>query len=444
MGASENRNDRERYLELCTGQMRCRAMRPAVEEELSAHIQDQMEAYMEEGMEEKEAEMLAIKQMGDPVETGAAFDRVHRPEMDWKAAVMILVLAAAGGLIQYLMNGENMGDGIFRNYIVSTAAGIALMFAVCFADYTILGKYPHISWCVMAGMTMLVYFFTPEVNGVRRGGWMVMLLIPAFAGLVFYYRSQRGKGIIKALAWLAGTCFILFAAGCFTDGLLVKMWLCGGIVMLAFAVAGGWYGVKRRICLLLLGLPAAGAAAAALLALHDGGYRAMRIRAMLNPAAYESGAGYLRQQVGRAMANLKLVGDSSGNGPDMLIGSMREDYAFLWIVQRCGLAAGILLAVLLLALTGLLIYRIGKQANRLGAIAGVGCVFVFLLPVLVHILMNFGLFFSTSCSLPFVSMNGRQNISLYILMGLLLSIYRSSRIRPEPKKAAGLRFYMAR
>ena len=78
--------------------------------------------------------------MGDPVEAGVALDRIHRPRMDWKTASLILFLAAAGVLVQYLMNRENMGDGAFYNYAASTAAGIVLMFAVCFADYTILGK----------------------------------------------------------------------------------------------------------------------------------------------------------------------------------------------------------------------------------------------------------------------------------------------------------------
>lgn len=36
------------------------------------------------------------------------------------------------------------------------------------------------------------------------------------------------------------------------------------------------------------------------------------------------------------------------------------------------------------------------------------------------------------CALPFFSMNGRQCIVLYALMGILLSVYRGSDIRPEP------------
>ena len=47
-------------------------------------------------------------------------------------------------------------------------------------------------------------------------------------------------------------------------------------------------------------------------------------------------------------------------------------------------------------------------------------------------LTNFGAFIPTDCALPFISMNGGQCIALYVLMGILLSVYRGSDIRPEP------------
>lgn len=77
------------YAELCVGQMRCCAMRPVVGKELEAHMEDQKEAYLAEGMTPEEAERLAVAQMGDPVEAGMELDRVHRPRMDWKAVTLI-------------------------------------------------------------------------------------------------------------------------------------------------------------------------------------------------------------------------------------------------------------------------------------------------------------------------------------------------------------------
>ena len=58
----------EAYLTALTSQIRCRKARPLVEEELKAHIQDQKDALMADGMEENAALKESIRQMGDPVE----------------------------------------------------------------------------------------------------------------------------------------------------------------------------------------------------------------------------------------------------------------------------------------------------------------------------------------------------------------------------------------
>ncbi len=76
--------------------------------------------------------------------------------------------------------------------------------------------------------------------------------------------------------------------------------------------------------------------------------------------------------------------------------------------------------------------RTGRQKNRLGALAGAGCIYVLATTAAIHVLTNFGAFIPTDCALPFISMNGGQCIALYVLMGILLSVYRGSDIRPEP------------
>lgn len=443
------------YLKLCTGQMRCRAMRPVVEKELRAHIEDQRDAYLDSGMEEKEAMDLAVKQMGDPVEIGNALDRVHRPRMDWKTAGIILGLAAVGLLVQYAYSGE-FGETIaLANYIKSTAAGVVCMFAVCLADYTILGKYPRLIWCLMTALCVLVNLTSPKVNGMARCEWLVMLLVPSFAGIVFFYREQRGWGVIKVLTWLLGSGAVLGAAG--PEALIAKVWMCGCFAMLAYAVAKGWYhiggaagstralraqdaGAKKRggygrylVSALIAAIPAAAVLTVIPFAFAARGFKAERIRAWIDPFAYENGAGYVYVQVRNALQGVKLAGRAGTQPDEVYLMGQWEDFALLNIFGRYGLLAGILLLGCLLILAGALLHRIRKLSNRLGAIVGVGCVFIFLVSVVFHALMNMGYLPNTCCSLPFISMNGKQNVCLYILMGILLSVFRSSNTRPEPQ-----------
>ena len=72
--------ERRDYLELMTGQIRCKKMCPVIAKEVEDHIEDQKQAFMAEGMKEEEAEKAAVEEMGDPVEVGVEMDQIHRPK----------------------------------------------------------------------------------------------------------------------------------------------------------------------------------------------------------------------------------------------------------------------------------------------------------------------------------------------------------------------------
>ena len=73
----------DEYINTLTEQIRCKKARHAVAEEIRAHIEDQKQEYLCEGADEAEAEEMAVKEMGDPIEAGVALDTIHRPKMAW-------------------------------------------------------------------------------------------------------------------------------------------------------------------------------------------------------------------------------------------------------------------------------------------------------------------------------------------------------------------------
>ena len=66
----------EEYLKKVLEQIRCKKAQGEIREELRAHIEDQKEANLAAGMSAEEAEREAVADMGDPVETGIALDKV--------------------------------------------------------------------------------------------------------------------------------------------------------------------------------------------------------------------------------------------------------------------------------------------------------------------------------------------------------------------------------
>ncbi len=426
----------EEFLSVCTGQMRCRAMRSAVDRELYAHILDQKEACMAEGMTEEEAEREAVRQMGDPVAVGVGLDRIHRPRTDWRAAGCIVLLAVLGTAAQYSVNGQEGGAfGFLLNFSRSTLVGILLMFGVCYADYTVLGKYPRAIWCGGVLLYLLAPFYSAQINGNYRTEWIVALLAAAYAGLVFYYRSQGLRGILKALAWLLGTCALMAALDSIPAGILQQLWLGGCVLILAFAVGKGWYGVKKLWALPMLLVFALAGAALFAVRMGQNGIFARRFRVLQNPYLAENDGGFLYVQLRRALAGLSLFGASEGEGLSLAAGDP-ESFFLMGVWERWGLLAGLALVAALLLTVAFLAYRVLRQKNRLGVLTGLSCLLVLLLPVGMNVLMNTGYFWITACGLPFLSIGGRLNVSLYVLMGLLLSVLRNQESLPEPEGAA--------
>ncbi len=54
--------ERRDYLELMTGQIRCKKMCPVIVKEVEDHIEDQKQAFMAEGMKEEEAEKAPLSE----------------------------------------------------------------------------------------------------------------------------------------------------------------------------------------------------------------------------------------------------------------------------------------------------------------------------------------------------------------------------------------------
>ena len=118
----------EEYLKKVLEQIRCKKAQGEIREELRAHIEDQKEANLAAGMSVEEAERKAVADMGDPVETGIALDKVHRPQVAWQMIAMMVVMTVASFLVH-----RQLGNlGTCRHLVI----GFVLMIGVYFLDYT--------------------------------------------------------------------------------------------------------------------------------------------------------------------------------------------------------------------------------------------------------------------------------------------------------------------
>lgn len=83
---------KQEFLNIVRKQIRYVFVRDAIEEELKQHLNDSMEALIEEGLTWQEAEEEAVRQMGDPVEVGMLLNKEHKPLLGYLLVVSRIVL----------------------------------------------------------------------------------------------------------------------------------------------------------------------------------------------------------------------------------------------------------------------------------------------------------------------------------------------------------------
>lgn len=342
------------YLDTLSEQIRCKKARPMIVEEIEQHIEDQAEAYRAGGMEEKEALQKAVKEMGDPVEAGVALDRVHRPKMQWELVMIAVVLSLIGMIVQItIFKGSTLGNGadaleIRNSYIikavVNTLLSFAVMAAVCVIDYTVLAKHPVALWwgcCIL----LVFYYFIYGYRMLMRNAfsyYMMTLMVPVFAAILFRYRGKGFRGMIKCLLLLAVMGVVLLANHAPMSGAMEMS--AAILLVLTVAVLKGWFGDKKAGKLALIWVPTLGlpAAIAADAYFNNGNlrvlaeYQAARIRAMFD----QSEPSYQVMAVRQELGNMTLLGNREL--PLSTLPSIQNDYVVTSMFTYFGAAFTIL------------------------------------------------------------------------------------------------------
>ncbi|OMH41135.1 FtsW/RodA/SpoVE family cell cycle protein [Desulfurobacterium indicum] len=160
-------------------------------------------------------------------------------------------------------------------------------------------------------------------------------------------------------------------------------------------------------------------------------YRIARIKMLFNPFAFYKAPGKNDSyQLVQA-----LVSFAKGGITGVGIGQGQQKLAFLplafsdFIYAHIGEEGGFIMALIVLLLfftilvVGLMIAD--RTDDKLGKFLSLGLTLYIFLEAIVHIGVNIGVVPTTGITLPFVSQGGTSLISMYIAVGLLMSIARS-------------------
>ena len=407
----------EEYLNNLLDQIRCKKAHAAIREELESHISDQIEDNMKAGMTREEAEKAAVCDMGDPVTTGISLDQIHRPKMARQIIVLMAVIMFAGVLIHWMMGAPVA--------CMQTISGFCLMFFICHLDYT---RIAAIAKVIAAGIILVgIYalFF-----GVRFGGnifvasllWFrismfsfLMLYVPVYGAILYSYYGEGYKGLVKAALWAVPPLFIALMMSSLTLFLILSVCM---VSLLVLAVVKKWFQVKQKR--VVIGAAILVLAITGILQIANAPYQMDRIRNFL---AGDVESNYVTKVLKNCFSGSILI----GKGVEELKTTL-PDYNNSFILAYLTGTYGYIICAAVCAVLVLLIVAIFsivfRQKNQLGMMMGFGSGMILFTNIAINLLENFGILPTSQTFLPFFSKGGSCMYVCYILMGVILSVYR--------------------
>lgn len=432
------------YVDILTGQMRSKKAGKMVAEELYAHLEDQALAYEEAGMDPESAGQEAVRQMGDPVEVGVALDRIHRPRMDYKILLMVLVLSVIGlFLSRQGLRGTDYAESGFLEEVFSVLssvrcavvfAGIGCMFVVCFLDYTVFYQYAFLFYLLFAAFSWMGYRFLPVENGgYTYLGQYIYLFLPLYGALLYRLRGCGYQVLLCCAGFMIS--LVIAIAPFFYIGYAFRFGV-AALFMTSLAVSRGWFKGKRKwMQVLTWGIPAVAVLVWVIQILQTDTFRAARLRGLLHmqPEAagyYEYYMNPVREIVGRLQWFGAADGGELWKSFMDTAAAANGSHNLLYLFVSKGILTGMFVLIVYLLFWGYLLRISLRQKNELGKLVGFGCTVLLGIEAFDYVFVNFGILFPSNSVMPFLQSGHVGTIVYYFLIGILLSIYRYQDILP--------------
>ncbi len=428
----------EEYLKLVLEQVRCKKAHSQIREELQAHMEEQIAENLHSGMNREEAEEAAVRDMGSPVETGIALDRIHRPQAAWGMIALMAVISIAGSLVHLMISGlvrEYAGDLTAGStaFVMHSVVGFLLMLLMYYMDYTMIARFSKI---IMAAIVMIGLYGLAEgssmhgiIRYVRILGFrvslfpMMILCVPLYGAVIYKYYGMGYGGVVKSVLWMLVPVWVTFKL---PSRMLSTIMLVSMAVVLTVAVIKGWFQVAKKKAIaglwsFVFVLPLASLTIAYFFGLLKN-FQTERLWAFLTNSGEPN---YVTAKLRGILRDINFVGNSGTEWAIIeSLPGFNSDFVLSYMLSTYGVLVGGVICCLLTALAVKVFAISFRQKNQLGMSMGCGCGMILLLNIVLNIGECLSLLPVTETFLPFFSAGGGNLLVCYVLMGMILSIYR--------------------
>lgn len=419
--------NRKQFLQQVTSFIRTTDAKQHVEKELNQHMLHAKKAWVAKGYDEKDAEIRAVKDMGNPMTLGQSLGKLHKPKVDWLMIGLVGVLLAMSFLpLLAIMNGP---VPMFTSYsymgrnLIYVAFAIIILIGLMLFDIRKLAKGGFVFYGIGIGFLLLLItvpntFINGEamfaIGPFKLSVWYVLpIFCVAWAALF----SKPSIKLWHALL-LTGSAFFFISNIANLPVLFI-------FSVMSFVMLLQGHFKKKQKMILIIGIVIAIVLFVTMLvfAVRNGNirpYQLSRLQGFWNPEAYGETSGYLNLLVKEILENAKWFGGIETR----MIPEAHTDLVFVSLIQTYGLAVGFVVAGLLLALIARMCVHFIRKPQSFAKLLVVGASTLFATQVLYALAMIIGFVPFTSIQLPFMSYGFMPTVLNACLIGLVLSVYR--------------------
>lgn len=369
----------------------------AIREELELHIDDLVENFLEEGLSEKEALIMAVQSMGKPKEIGEELNKVHNSGIQWQ------VITAAGGLsligiISLLLLGElPYGNGIIFGIrqLISIAIGGLAMVLMYHVNYRKLIENSKQVYFLGVSLSLVTILFGNTINGhtflqvgpisfeVAKLSNLIFLI--SIIGILGDVKNRNSFGLVKVSLYIV---FALFCLYINSNTQIVPIMLVVYLSIITIAILNNYFSIRKKLINLIV--------------IH--GFAVF------------------------CMVMWKLNITKIGNSPANWV-----DYELAIIVSKFGWEFVIISSIVVIILIASMILSALKMKSNAAYYFSIAIVIYFICSFITASIINFGFLYGISSNIPFISFGATNYITDCVLIGIFLSMWRRNLIVERDK-----------
>ena len=417
------------YIDNVCDQIRYKPIRNEIAEELTSHLEECKENYIQDGMKENEAEIKAVKQMGDAEKVGKQLNKIHRPKLDVKLLLIIGIVLFFSILVALTRANSLNCDIIELNgmsnyeteqtqmskYFIGLLLGVGSSILIYFFDYRKLNKTSNylyigatLSLFVLSSVTLALPLYvlsfigflqetdgeSKQIKGIKINLKLLKLLILSILSLVFFtVIPSLATGLILAITYLI-------------------------ISIVKLVMSNNKKGLAILLCLVvsisLLGV----------IGICTNEHIITRLKSSYYPESDPLGYGYIGVNQQKIIDSAKTFGTAHNTSDAIKIFDEGTNYAFISILAHYGwIVSGIMLLAIVLLNVKLIINAV-KIKDTYGKLIIIGIASLFILQTVFNILMNFNLGAKADFNIPLISYGNINLVINMMTLALVLSIYR--------------------